>query len=152
MTAHFENAVPNSIEGHVLQLSQAHEVAIYTRGGTCWVAEFKDGRSELFNAGTFFRFHAGALRYFNRPYAMARASAMALTPQVLERIERLHQQLEAQDARILGVGVAVVAPVMRCCRALGLKFAAERRKSRRDSVDHRGRRGQPRLAGWSEHD
>lgn len=152
MDAHFENAVPNSIDGHLLKLGRAHEIAIYTRGGTCWVAEFKDGRSELFDAGTFFRFHAEALRYFNRPHAMARASATALTPEVLERIERLHQRLEALDARIIGVGAAVVASVMRCCRGLALKFAAGRGKSRDDSVDHRSRRGQPNFAGWSEHD
>jgi hypothetical protein len=152
MNAHFENAVPNSIDGHLLQLGEGHEVAIYTRDGMCWVAEFKDGRGELFNAGTFFRFHAGVLRYSHRPYAVACASATVLTPEALERIERLHQQLEARDARMLGAGMAIVASVMRCCRALTLIFGAGRRKSRNDSLDHRRRREQPHFAGWSEHD
>ena len=120
MNAHSETAVPNFIDGHLLQLGEGHEVVIYTRDGRFWVAEFKDGRDELLNAATFFRFHAGVLRYSNRRYAPALASAMALTPEVLERIERLHQQFEAHDARILGASVAVVASVMRCCRGLAL--------------------------------
>jgi hypothetical protein len=120
VNTHFENAVPNSIDGHLLQLGEQHEVAIYTRDGVCWVAEFRDGRSELLNADTFFRFHANALRYSNRRHAAALESARALTPEVLERIERLHQQLEAHDARIRDASVAVVASVMRCCRGLTL--------------------------------
>jgi hypothetical protein len=120
MNGHFEKAVPNSIDGHLLQLGEGYEVAIYTREGVFWVAEFRDGRSELLDASTFFRFHAGALRYSNRRHAAALESARGLTPEVLDRIERLHQQLEADDARILGAGVAVVAAVMRCCRSLAL--------------------------------
>lgn len=138
MNAHFENAVPNSIDGHVLQLAEGHEIAIYTRDGVFWVAEFKDGRGELFNAGTFFRFHAAALRYSNRAYALASASSTAVTAEVLERIERLHQQLEARDARMLDASMALVARVMRCCRGLTLIFGAGPRKSRNE-FDHRCR-------------
>jgi hypothetical protein len=128
MKAHFENALPNCIDGHLLQLGEGHEVAIYTRDGVFWVAEFTDGHSELLNAATFFRFHAGALRYSNRRHAAALESAAALTPEVLERIERLHQQLDAQDARILSATVAVVASVMRCCRGLMLKIRSRTAK------------------------
>lgn len=151
MNAHSEGAVPTSIDGHLLQLGEGHDVAIYTRGGLCWVAEFKNARGELFNAGTFFRFHAEALRYSRRPHGSASASGTALTAEVLERIERLHQQLEARDARILRAGIALVATVRRCSRGLTLLFGAGRRNSRNDSVDHWNRSGQP-LAERSQHD
>jgi hypothetical protein len=128
MNTHFETAVPNSIDGHLLQLGEGHEVAIYTREGVFWVAEFRDGRSELLNAATFFRFHAGALRYCNRSHAAAHESAKTLTPEVLERIERLHQQLEAHEARILDARIAVVASGMRFCRGLTLMIRSRTAK------------------------
>jgi hypothetical protein len=128
MNGHFEKAVPNSIDGHLLQLGAGYEVAIYTRDGVFWVAEFRDGRSELLDASAFFRFHAGALRYSNRRHAAALESARGLTPEVLDRIERLHQQLEADNARILGASVAVVASVMRCCRGLTLMIRSRTAK------------------------
>lgn len=118
MNTHFENAAPNSIDGHLLQLGDGHEVAIYTRDGVFWVAEFRDGRSELHDASSFFRFHAGSLRYSIRRHAAVVESAAALTPEVLERIERLHRQLNAHDARIIDASMAVVAAVMRCCHGL----------------------------------
>jgi hypothetical protein len=127
MNAHFE-AVPNSIDGHLLQLGEGHEVAIYTRDGVFWVTEFRDGGSELLDAATFFRFHAGVLRYSIRRRATAFECATALTPEVLERLELLHRQLEAQDAKILDTARAVVAPVMRCFRGLTLMIRSRTAK------------------------
>ena len=109
-------------------MGEGHEVAIYTRDGAFWVAEFKDGRGELLNAATFFRFHAGVLRYRNRRHAATLESAMTLTPELLERIEGLHQQFDAHNARILDVSVAVVAAVMRCCRRLALMIRSRTAK------------------------
>ena len=143
MNARPESAVSNSIDGHLLQLGEGHNVATYTRDGMFWVAEFKGGRGELFKADTFFRFHAGALRYSKRPHALASASRTALTADLLERIERLHQELEIQDARMLGAGMALVTGLMRCCRGLTLVFRARGRKSWNDSADERRRLGQP---------
>jgi hypothetical protein len=110
VTAHVENPVPNSIVGHLLQLGEGHQVAIYTRRGAFWVAEFTDGESELLNAGTFFRFHARTLRYSSGCHAVA------LEPHVLEKIERLHQRREARDARIRDASLAVMH---RSCVAAG---------------------------------
>lgn len=151
MNAHLERAVPNSIEGHLLQLGEGHKIAIYTRHGMFWVAEFKSERVELFNAGTFFRFHAAPLRYSKRLCALASESDTALTAQVLESIEQLHQQREARDTKMLGAAMALVANVMRCGRGLALTFGTLGRKSWNDSVDGRRPRGQP-LAEWSHHD
>jgi hypothetical protein len=147
MNGHFEKAVPKSIDGHLLQLGEGYEVAIYTREGVFWVAEFRDGRSELLDASTFFRFHAGALRYSNRRHAAALESARGLTPEVLDRIERLHQQLEADDARILGASVAVVASVMRCCRGLTLMIRSRTAKIAERRINYQGRRRQPHFLG-----
>lgn len=143
MNARLESAVPNSIDGYLLQLGDGHKLAIYTRDAMSWVAEFKGGRVELFKADTFFRFHAGALRYSRRPYALASVSRTALTAELLKRIERLHQEQEIQDASMLGAGMALVTAVMRCCRRLTLKFRARGRKSWNDLADERRRPAQP---------
>ena len=147
MNGLFENAVTNCIDGHLLQMGEGHEIAIYTRDGVFWVAEFREGRSELHNGTTFFQFHAGALRYSKKPYALARASATELTPEVLDRIERLHQQLDAQDARILGASVAVVAFVMRCCRGLTLMIRSRTSKIAERRLNYQARRRQPHFFG-----
>lgn len=129
MNTHFDNAVRNSIDGHLLQLGERHAVAIYRRDGVPWVAEFRDGGSELLDPATFFRSHFGTLRYSGRRHAAALESARALTPEVLERIERLHQQFEARDASMQDACGAVLASLKRWNRDLWLRLRSRTMRS-----------------------
>jgi len=88
-----------SIEGNMIDLGAGNAIAIYERNGVCWVAEFHDDRAELDYASAWFRFHAGRLRAARA----ALKSPTPLTPEMLERIERLHLASEAREERILAV-------------------------------------------------
>ena len=54
-------ATPSSgaIQGQLLRLGDRRETAIYLRGGTLWVADFVDGRGEIVDAASWFRFNCG---------------------------------------------------------------------------------------------
>lgn len=91
-----------SINGHMIALDAGHSIAIHERNGEGFVAEFRDGRAELMHAGTWFRFHAGGLRYCHNRRTDFRSS-MPLTPEMLEKIERLHRESEARQAMMLAV-------------------------------------------------
>jgi hypothetical protein len=125
MNANPETSLPNAAAGQLLHLGERHLVAIYTREGVCWVAEFRDGRGELIDPATFFHFHTGALRYSHGRRAAALASATALTPEVLEKIERLHQSSNARDDKMLNVSVAVVESLMRYCREVASRISGQ---------------------------
>ena len=97
-----------SINGHMIALGAKHSIAIHERNGEGFVAEFRDGRAELMHAGTWFRFHAGGLRYcHNRRTAFQ--SSTPLTPEMLQEIERLHVESEARQKRMLAVPRTVAA-------------------------------------------
>jgi hypothetical protein len=71
-------------DGNFLRLGETREIAIYLRGGLAWVADFRDGRGELFTPGVWFALNRGAgLR-------AALESLHPLPASVIERIERLH--------------------------------------------------------------
>ncbi len=129
MNTHLEGSLPHRIAGRLLQMGERHAVATYTRDGALWVAEFRDGGSELHDPATFFHFHAGPLRYSSRRRAAALESSIALTPEVLERIERLHQQFEACDATMLDACVGVLASLKRCYRNLTLRIQGRMARS-----------------------
>src|SRR5262249_41916884 len=82
---------PGTIQGQLLRLSGRREVAIYLRGDALWVADFIDGHGVLTDAATWFRFNCGAP---GAPYARRRMvleSAIPLSMDLVDRIERLHQ-------------------------------------------------------------
>src|SRR5215470_5260293 len=90
MTAKRESRVPSQIQGQMLRLSEHRSVAIYLRDGIMWVADFVDGRGELVDANTWFRFNCGALANSHARRRMALESAMPISLELGERIEALH--------------------------------------------------------------
>ena len=100
-----------SINGHVIALGAEHSIAIYERNRECYVAEFRDGGGTLEYAGSWFRFNAGALRSLKGRAALQ--SSMPLTPEILEKIDRLHAESDARQARMLAVPRSVAAAARR---------------------------------------
>ena len=83
----------NPLSGNLLRLGEQREIAIYLRDGAAWVAEFKDGRGELFAVSTWFSLNQGG-RVLRR---MDLGSITPLPEDVMERIERLHLRREKQN-------------------------------------------------------
>jgi len=114
MNTEFKPRTAPSINGHMIALGAGHSIAIHQKNGEGFVAEFRDGRAELMHAGTWFRFHAGGLRYcHNRRTAFQ--SSMPLTPEMLEKIERLHRESEARQAMMLAVPRNAARAVQELC-------------------------------------
>ena len=109
MNAKYQMSTAPSITGNMIELSAGHSIAIYERSRVGWVAEFRDGRGEFMYAGTWFRFHSGALRAART----ALESATPLTPEMLERIEGLHRESEAREQRMLAVPRSAAAAARR---------------------------------------
>jgi hypothetical protein len=101
-----------TIDGHVIHLGAGHSIAIYVRDGVFWVADFRDGRGELMYGGSWFRFHAGGLRYCHNRRTALQAST-PLTADMVAKIERLHRESDAQHARMLNAPRTVAAAVQR---------------------------------------
>jgi hypothetical protein len=80
-----------AISGNVIHVDDDQSVAIYQRDGVCWVADFHCGAGQLVDAASWFRFHAGVLRYSHGRRAAALESMAPISPQLAEQIERLHQ-------------------------------------------------------------
>jgi hypothetical protein len=102
----------SSINGHMIALRPGHSIAIYERDRECYVAEFRDGRSELVPAGSWFRFNAGGLRYCHNGRAALQFSA-PLTREMLQKIERLHDESDARQQRMLAMPRTAVAAARR---------------------------------------
>jgi len=113
MNAESKPRTAPSIYGHMITLGVGHSIAIYERNRECHVAEFRDGGASLEYAGSWFRFHGGALRRYNGRAAVW--SSMPLTPDILEKIERLHADSDARQERVLALPRTVVAAARRCC-------------------------------------
>lgn len=80
-----------AIQGQFLRLSPRREVAIYLLEGTLWVADFVDGRGELFEPETWFRFNCGSPEASAAQRRMLRESGLPLSPDIVEKIEALHR-------------------------------------------------------------
>ena len=111
MNAESKMTTAPAISGNMIDLGAGHSIAIYERNRESYVAEFRDGGGRLEYAGSWFRFHAGALRSVKGRTALR--SSMSLTPEILERIERLHAASEARQERMLAVPRRVAAVARR---------------------------------------
>jgi hypothetical protein len=80
---------PSRIQGQLLRLSERREVAIFLRDGALWVADFVDGKGELIDAATWFRFHCAALSSAQARNRMVLESGIPLSDELVARIELL---------------------------------------------------------------
>src|SRR6516225_11699702 len=83
------DGAPSPIQGQLLRLSERREVAIFLRDGTLWVADFVDGKGELIDAVTWFRFHCAALSSVQARHRMVLESGIPLSDEIVARIELL---------------------------------------------------------------
>jgi len=80
-----------SIQGQILRRTEHREVAIFLREGALWVADFVDGRGELIDAATWFRFNCAGTAVSAAERRMLLESAMPLSAELAARIETLVQ-------------------------------------------------------------
>ena len=80
---------PGPLQGQLLRRSERREVAIFLRDHALWIADFIDGHGELIDAPTWFRFNCGELSNSHARRRMVRESAIPLSQDLVERIERL---------------------------------------------------------------
>jgi hypothetical protein len=101
-----------SIDGYMIVLDAGQSIVIYERNGESYVADFRNGSGRLEYAHTWFRFHSQVLRYCRSRQAVGH-SFMPLTPQMLEKIERLHAESEARQETMLALPRTVAAAAQR---------------------------------------
>ena len=77
------------LQGQLLRRSERREVAIFLHDQALWIADFIDGRGELVDAPTWFRFNCGELANAHARRRMVRESAVPLSRELVERIARL---------------------------------------------------------------
>lgn len=94
------------VQGQFLRLSEHREVAIYLLEGRLWVADFIDGRGELFEPETWFRFNCGSPGVRAARRRILLESGMPLSADVVARIEDLHRALNAASGTSSEGGVA----------------------------------------------
>lgn len=105
----------STISGTSVRLSDRDTIAIYRWDDLSWVAHFRDGHGELSDATTWFRVHAGLLRSCRVGSLAALETVEVLTPELIARIARLHQQVAAERARQNAASAALAAAVRRAC-------------------------------------
>ncbi len=108
--ASFGEASP--IQGQILRRSDRREVAIFLRDGALWVADFVDGRGELIDAVSWFRFHCAGASVTHAERRMLHESATPLAPELTARIEALIGA-EAGRAEVPGSDPAVESVSLR---------------------------------------
>ena len=91
MNIHHHRGTASPIQGQLLRLSERREVAIFLRDGALWVADFVDGRGEIIDAITWFRFHCAALSTAQARHRMVMESALPLSEDLVARIESLQK-------------------------------------------------------------
>ena len=104
----------STISGTSMRLSECDTIAIYRWEDLSWVAHFRDGYGELYDAATWFRAHAGLLRSSRVGSVAAIETVEMLTPEMISKIARLHQRVNAQRER---QAAALTAPAVAFWRA-----------------------------------
>jgi hypothetical protein len=86
------------IQGQILRRTDRREVAIFLRDDKLWVADFVDGRGELVDAVTWFRFNCAGASVTQAERRMLLESATPLSPELAARIETLLRGGPAADS------------------------------------------------------
>lgn len=98
-----------AISGNVIHLGEGRRVAIYQRDGVCWVADFQGSTGQLVDAASWFRFHAGVLRYSHGRRRAALDAMTPISPELAAQIQLLHRSRNAAPERPKSFLASVVA-------------------------------------------
>jgi hypothetical protein len=90
------------LQGQLLRRSERREVAIFLRDQALWVADFIDGQGELIDAPTWFRFNCGEHSNPHSRRRMVLESALPLSADIVDRIERLPHPATAPKRGVIG--------------------------------------------------
>lgn len=85
------NMESETIQGQLLMLDHQHKVAIHSRGGELWVAEFRGDHAELLRAAAWFRLHYG-IGHMSFSLRRALRFAVPLSNEMVATIDKLHQR------------------------------------------------------------
>ena len=77
--------------GQLLTLDDQHKIAIHSRAGELWVAEFHGDRAELVRAAAWFHLHYG-IGHMSFSLRRALRFAVPLSNEMEVAIEKLHQR------------------------------------------------------------
>ena len=98
-----------TIQGQLLVLGDQHRIAIHSRGGELWVAEFHGDRAELLRAAAWFRLHYG-ICHTSLSLRRALRSAVPLSSEMAATIEKLHRLAESRMNTISRCSFAQASP------------------------------------------
>lgn len=128
---------PHAIQGQLLRRSERREVAIFLHDRALWIADFIDGRGELVDALTWFRFNCGDVSSWHARRRMVLDSAIPLSEELVARIERL--PIPVSDPKRGAIArlaefLAAHLPPRRFATVVASRFHRRRRNSA-DSAD-----------------
>lgn len=112
----------STISGTMVQLGARDTIAIYRWDDLSWVAHFRDGGGALSDAATWYRANAGWLRSCRVGSVAALETVTTLTPEMIEKIGRLHRQTEAQWARRAHASSTAIAALRRAWGAVASRL------------------------------
>ena len=88
------------IQGQLLRFSRRRQAVMYLRDDALWVADFVDGRGEISDARTWFRFNCASGSPSHMRRRMIQESAMPLSSDLAERVERLHRLRHPEESQV----------------------------------------------------
>ena len=80
-----------TLQGQVLRRSRRRQAVLFLRHDALWVADFIDGRGEVMDAVTWIRFNCAGASSGQARRRMLLESAIPLSAELVESIERLHK-------------------------------------------------------------
>lgn len=85
--------------GTLLWMGERRKIAVYLRNSVPWVADFTDGRGELYAPGEWFSLNGGGRALDRAQRRIGSGAISPLTVELAERIERLHRSMETKHRR-----------------------------------------------------